>query len=518
MAAAASASASAPAPATANADGDVYRLSLGIHTRLSAPECDPLAVKAHQSAVTRMQRLRDIMLQKRRRGEVLDNDSRMLLLFAGISVARRVNLQNRDSQEASDLGVTLALLFVLQVLCKQRADADNGPMDGPLDGEGGDDPVDGGGDPVDDGGFGEDGDGDGDGSVGGSDGSADDGVGRAPANAAADADADAETEAERILKRWRSLSLIEQMHFRDKCEEMRKEAENNTYLKRKLAKMTETTPDDVCRACILHADSSSFSSRLSTEVTLADVVDASTLFFQCSGLSIAYELLQTTDDDTAKRGQKRKDTGDFLTLSSVELVAAANEDNERESLLQTIVEAAEAEVGQQVLRDFILSFTLPQHIVGVRRGPLLGREANRLATETCTELINDAHDAAMRGAEFTWASDGNETNRMCALLAGLSLILSRKQIEHDAATGNVQVVGGGGTAVDALRRGDAFGGRVTLPFLSTRTPPADAMRLTLIPHANEWIVFKMDARGKPNVLLKAKGLDGLCTAALLISK
>lgn len=152
------------------------------------------------------------------------------------------------------------------------------------------------------------------------------------------------------------------------------------------------------------------------------------------------------------------------------------------------------------MRDLILSFTLPQHVVGVRRTPLLDREANRLATEHHPVLLGSAHEAAMRGAEWSWAEDPEPVHKMAALLAGLCILMA-----------------GRGETGDLLRKKDAFAGRVMLPFLETEPPPPSEKRLGYVPHHDEWLVYTVNRRGKPVVELRHAGLEGLSIAALLMA-
>ncbi len=105
----------------------------------------------------------------------------------------------------------------------------------------------------------------------------------------------------------------------------------------------------------------------------------------------------------------------------------------------------------------------------------------------------------MRGAEWSWKEDEEEIHKIAALLAGLC----------------IQMAGRGGTA-DAIRKSDAFHGRVQLPFLETDPPPPGTRRLGFVPHRNEWIVYSVDRRGRPSVQLKHQGFEGLCVAALAV--
>ena len=176
----------------------------------------------------------------------------------------------------------------------------------------------------------------------------------------------------------------------------------------------------------------------------------------------------------------------FLQLDSVNFLLQANQSKQN---LSSIVELAESEAGQTLLRDLILSFQLPQHVVGVRRVGVLGRDSNQLATQHHTTLLNEAHEAAMRGAEWEYKHNPSEVVKACCLLSGLAIMLMSRKGD--------------------IRKDDAFDGRVVLPFLETMQPPPHAKRLILLPALNEWAVFSMDRKGKPVVHMRDAGLDRL---------
>ena len=152
----------------------------------------------------------------------------------------------------------------------------------------------------------------------------------------------------------------------------------------------------------------------------------------------------------------------------------------------------------QVLRDLILSFKLPRSVVGMRRTCLLSRESNRLATEQHSATLGVAHDAAMRGARWSWEKDADPTHRMCALLAGLAV-----QLCDDA---------------QSVRKDDMCKGRVVLPFLETHAPSAGTVRLQLLEHSHEWVVYTLDRKGKPKVRLRQRGFEGMVQAVLAFSR
>ena len=223
--------------------------------------------------------------------------------------------------------------------------------------------------------------------------------------------------------------------------------------------------------------------RLGVDATMDEFSDLAATFFRASASAAMSSFIQQREPD-------------FVSLESAGVVTTSLEN--REELLSAIVAAAESESGQAVLRDLILSFKLPQSALGVRRTLLLTREANAVVTMQHTGVLNGAHEAAMRGAEWSWSKDDDMVHKAAALLAGYAVIVAKSQ--------------------DAIRRGDAFRGRVCLPFLECR-PPEDgrAARLVML-SGGEWAIFRTSASGQPRVLLKQSGFGGLCMCLLYLSK
>lgn len=245
------------------------------------------------------------------------------------------------------------------------------------------------------------------------------------------------------------------------------------------------TSEVVCRGCLSTGNRTRSQSSLKSYGLLA------ALFFRHSSLALKYSLLESKETPTDRSG--------FLTLGSIDFLESANEEVKAANLA-AIVSAGESEVGQQLMRDFILSFTLPAKVVGVRRFPLLSREANNIATAEYTRLLGEAHETAMAGAEWTWDNSENLLHKMCAMLSGLCILLA-----------------GRGSA-DHVRKNDCFRGRVLLPFLETSPPNTEVPRMELIPHNNEWVVYHVNKHGEPVVQLRAFGFEGFCDASLLLSK
>jgi hypothetical protein len=104
----------------------------------------------------------------------------------------------------------------------------------------------------------------------------------------------------------------------------------------------------------------------------------------------------------------------------------------------------------------------------------------------------------MRGAEYSFAEDIVEIHKVCALLAGIAVLLTK----------NAQ----------SMRRDDAFMGRVQLPFLEAQLESRFEFepRMAYLGDTNEWIVYRLDKKTRmPVTELKAVGFRGCCDACLL---
>jgi hypothetical protein len=180
---------------------------------------------------------------------------------------------------------------------------------------------------------------------------------------------------------------------------------------------------------------------------------------------------------------------------------------EMEARLQATVDAASSEVGQSALKDIVLSFLLPRRIVGCRRSILIDRTVAHIATQHYAIEVARAHEAAMCSANLIWTKyregviDRTEQPEydievIASLLSGVAMLLS--------------------SSAEEARRGDAFNGRVELPFLCV-TPPATGARISLL--WGEWNCYTVMASGKIKVLHKQPGVEGLkrCVVILLAS-
>ena len=132
----------------------------------------------------------------------------------------------------------------------------------------------------------------------------------------------------------------------------------------------------------------------------------------------------------------------------------------------------------------------------MRRTVLLPRDTNVQITKHHAAALNAAHESALRGASWEWGHAQSSTVTMCALLAGVAILLNRD--------GDV-------------RKDDAFAGRVALPFLETLPPARGQPRLALLPGTGDWVVWRQTASGATDVLLRKPGHDGFLDAVLIFT-
>lgn len=102
-----------------------------------------------------------------------------------------------------------------------------------------------------------------------------------------------------------------------------------------------------------------------------------------------------TAQQLSARQLKQEDDNDFLSLSASAFASAASTGmGANDSRIAAVVAAAESEAGQSVLRDLILSFMLPAHVIGIRKTLLLARNAAHEATISYPEEVQYGHEAA----------------------------------------------------------------------------------------------------------------------------
>ena len=199
----------------------------------------------------------------------------------------------------------------------------------------------------------------------------------------------------------------------------------------------------------------------------------------------------TADQMQASLVKRDGDDEDFVSLGCQSIVVLPTADFDAQ--IETIAAAAESETGQMVLRDVVSSFVAPSHVVGTRRTLLLPRETGERLAKEFSAVASYAHEIAMIGAESVWTGASfSELAKTCALLAGFAVLTTPKLGSQDLV----------------LRHATAFGGHVHLPFLATPAPTSGP-RIVLIPSKATWVLYSLGDDNKPQVLVSARGLQGL---------
>ena len=219
------------------------------------------------------------------------------------------------------------------------------------------------------------------------------------------------------------------------------------------------------------------------------------------------KLLEAADEE-----EEDDDGAMFCSLSVGKVLEEANPEMQ-EKRLRGIVDGADSEVGQQarrleiqwrtlsnltvcsfpqVLRDLILSFLLPRELLGARKTLLLPREASKRAGVEHGMLLSQAHDAAMRGAPWSFSDDPEKVHRICALLSGLAMLQLAKAKQAD------------------VRTAVPFDGMVQISFLELQ-PSTHKKKLVYDEEIDTWRVYSRDPL---TIHARGAGLEGLKTCIL----
>ena len=198
------------------------------------------------------------------------------------------------------------------------------------------------------------------------------------------------------------------------------------------------------------------------------------------------KILEAADEE-----EDDDDDAMFCSLSVGKVLEEANPEMQ-EKRLQGIVDGADSEVGQQVLRDLILSFLLPRELLGARKTLLLPREASKRAGVEHGFLLSQAHDAAMRGAPWSFSDDPEKVHRVCALLSGLAMLQLAKAKQAD------------------VRIAVPFDGMVQIGFLELQ-PSTHKKKLVYDEEIDTWRVYSRDPL---TIHARGAGLEGLKTCVL----
>ena len=219
------------------------------------------------------------------------------------------------------------------------------------------------------------------------------------------------------------------------------------------------------------------------------------------------KILEAADEE-----EDDDDDAMFCSLSVGKVLEEANPEMQ-EKRLQGIVDGADSEVGQQarrleiqwhtlsnltvcsfpqVLRDLILSFLLPRELLGARKTLLLPREASKRAGVEHGLLLSQAHDAAMRGAPWSFSDDPENVHRICALLSGLAMLQLAKAKQAD------------------VRTAVPFDGMVQIGFLELQ-PSTHKKKLVYDEEIDTWRVYSRDPL---TIHARGAGLEGLKACVL----
>ena len=437
-------SSSSSSSSSSHASGHASRRSLHksvdflckkISKKLGVGIHESISCAEHRSAGEYMAELKQRLLDPSETEEI-SSQSKMTLTCAGVYLLKRIVCGGESDESVQDFKQTLALLFVLIVLSNRPRTAFQV-------------------------------------STGGQEDAADVDMADEEEEEGEEEEEDDGEKKDTRLEEEKAIGTWEAGCFRDEIPEC---------VKDEMA--ADLRPDHrastICRLCMQIADKRADTLRFDQVITLA------CYFFHESSKAMSLQLF----NGISKQGD------DFLTLSSASFLAAASSTNSTK--LAAIADIAESESGQSVLRDFILSFTLPRQVVGLRKTCLLTRQSNNRATKEYPVILGEAHDAAMRGAEYSFAEDQNIIHKMCALLAGIAVILTK----------NAQ----------SIRRDDAFRGRVSLPFLETKLEKQFEFlpRMQYVSETDDWVVYTISGKtGMPSVEFRGGGYEGCCQACLL---
>ena len=168
---------------------------------------------------------------------------------------------------------------------------------------------------------------------------------------------------------------------------------------------------------------------------------------------------------------------------------------ERVDAVRALLRSSASEAGQMVAKDLFVSFKAPLHLVGHRRTLLMSQSTATLIAQHSLDLVTDVHRIAQKGGErmYDSATDADQSPRVAAVLTALAIAIGQSESQ--------------------LRRGDAFGGRVQLPFLCTR-PPKRGEMLLYIEDEDAWLLLRTGSKGRVEVAARRTGAIGLETLAI----
>jgi hypothetical protein len=181
---------------------------------------------------------------------------------------------------------------------------------------------------------------------------------------------------------------------------------------------------------------------------LNEVKRLQTLFL----MSETHFRLQTALEKTA--GGRFFRAPSLSESSSTRMTTTMMGSTSRASRIESIVNAAESESGQQILRDLMISFTVPVVKLQLRRSFTISQSTINALNDEHSIQLQQAHHVAMTGVNYVFAHSDDPIERMCCFLAGLGVLLTKGDIRKDFA----------------------FSSRVVLPFFEVDAR-SDALRM-----------------------------------------
>lgn len=221
------------------------------------------------------------------------------------------------------------------------------------------------------------------------------------------------------------------------------------------------------------------------------------------------------------------------------------------TVVDSLIQKADAELGAQVFKDLLLSFALPRCVIGMRHTLLLTRTAMDTAIRDYAAHVEHAHTAALRGPSRVWAhgvptdhallqtaldQTSDQLTRNAHFLNAAEQMyereerLKRRRMSDRSATECSELERAcvllSGVAMtfaptsSEARKGVAFKGHVRLPFLRfpklKRRPGElhEAIGIELLPNGTWTFTFLAESRLR--ALCTGRGLVGLERAATLL--
>jgi len=217
-----------------------------------------------------------------------------------------------------------------------------------------------------------------------------------------------------------------------------------------------------------------------------------------------------------------------------------------QTAVESLVGRADAELGAQVFRDLVLSFTLPRGVVGLRHTLLLSRNTSSIATKNHARLVGHAHSAALQGPSRVWEHGVLSAQPMLNEGAGQApgekeaqFLHTAERLHQEAAEAEQQRLNNADCVASAemergcvllaglamlfapssseARKGLAYQGRVRVPFFSVPLERTELKSNIELMTDGSWCYFE-PKNGKITMKYRGSGLEALkvvCTLLML---